>query len=105
MSLPIPPSAMRFWIASFTMPTASNSRATVCGAKPAKRKSREHLAHDRPAGPQVPPARVAASLVGALRAAHGPSHGPPERSSNQPASLDEEAVSSTHKLVSRVRLQ
>ena len=46
-------------------------RATVCGAKPAKRKSREHLAHDRPAGPQAPPARVAAPLVGALRAAHG----------------------------------
>ena len=35
----------------------------------------------------------------------GPSHGPPERSSNQPASLDEEAISSTHKPVSRVRLR
>ncbi|MGY4592806.1 DNA replication protein DnaC [Bradyrhizobium sp. GM22.5] len=47
MSLPIPPSVTRYWIASFTMRTASNSRPTVCGAKPAKRKSRERLAHDR----------------------------------------------------------
>ncbi|MGY3108283.1 hypothetical protein ACVWWR_004510 [Bradyrhizobium sp. LM3.2] len=66
-----PPSAMRYWIASFTMLIASSSRATVCGVKPANRKSREHLAHDRPAGPQTPPARAATSLVGALRAAHG----------------------------------
>src|SRR3954447_2896118 len=51
--------AMRYWTASFTMLTASNSRATVCGAKPVKRKSREH-AHNRSAGPQAPPARVAA---------------------------------------------
>lgn len=43
------------WIASSTMLIASSSRATVCGVKPAKRKSREHLAHDRPAGPQAPP--------------------------------------------------
>lgn len=47
------------------------SKATVYGVRLAKRKSREHLAHDRPAGPQAPPARVATSLVGALRAAHG----------------------------------
>lgn len=67
----IPPSAMRYWTASFTMPTASSSKATVCGVRLAKRKNREHLAHDRPAGPQAPPARVATLLVGTLRAAHG----------------------------------
>ncbi|WP_276577418.1 ATP-binding protein, partial [Bradyrhizobium sp. 188] len=50
---------------------ASSSRATVYGVRLAKRKNREHLAHDRPAGPQAPPARVATSLVGPLRAAHG----------------------------------
>lgn len=67
----IPPSAMRYWTASFTMRTASSSKATACAVRPVKRKNREHLTRDRPAGPQVPPARVAASLVGALRAAHG----------------------------------
>lgn len=46
-------------------------KGTVCGVRLAKRKNREHLAHDRPVGPQAPPARVATSLVGALRAAHG----------------------------------
>ncbi len=42
----IPPSAMRYWTASFTMPTASSSKATVYGVRLAKRKNREHLAHD-----------------------------------------------------------
>ncbi|MGY4592778.1 DNA replication protein DnaC [Bradyrhizobium sp. GM22.5] len=69
--VPTPRSAMRYWIASFTMLIASSSRATVYGVRLAKRKNREHLAHDRPAGPQAPPARVATSLVGPLRAAHG----------------------------------
>lgn len=105
MSLPIPPSAMRYWIESFTMLIASSSRATVCGAKPAKRKSCEHLAHDRPAGPQAPPARVAASLVGALRAARGALPWTAGTIFEPTPSLDEEAVSSTNKLVSRVRLQ
>ena len=53
------------------MPTAWSSKATVYGVRLAKRKNREHLAHDRPAGAQAPPARAATSLVGALRAAHG----------------------------------
>jgi hypothetical protein len=35
----------------------------------------------------------------------GPSYGPTERSSEQPASLDEETISSTLKPVSRVHLQ
>ena len=69
----IPPSEMRYWTASFTMPTASSSKGTVYGVRLAKRKSREHLAHDRPAGPQAPPARVAASLMGGTsRRARGP---------------------------------
>jgi len=37
-----------------------------------ERKNHDRLAPDRPAGPQAPPARVAPSLVAALRAAHGP---------------------------------
>src|ERR1700759_1086451 len=41
---------MRYWTASFTMPTASSSKAIVYGVRLAKRKNREHLAHDRPAG-------------------------------------------------------
>lgn len=35
----------------------------------------------------------------------GPSHGQPGRSPSQPISLDEETISSTLKIVSRVRLQ
>src|SRR3954468_2668806 len=105
MSLPTPPSAMRYWIASFTMLIASNSRATVYGVRLAKRKNREHLAHDRPAGPQAPPARVATSLVGPLRAAHGPRPGTAGRSPNHPANLDEETISSPDAIVSRVRLR
>ena len=66
-----PPLAMRYWTASFTMPTASSSKATVYAVTPTKRKSHDRLAPDRPAGPQAPPARAAPSLVGALRAAHG----------------------------------
>ena len=50
---------------------AWSSKATVYGVRPAKRKNREHFAHDRPAGAQASPARVAPSLVAALRAAHG----------------------------------
>jgi DNA replication protein DnaC len=36
-----------------------------------EKKKHDRLTPDRPAGPQAPPARVAPSLVGALRAAHG----------------------------------
>jgi hypothetical protein len=74
---------------------------TVCGVKPVKRKSREHLAHDRPAGPQAHPARVAASLA--------PRTGPPMDHRNDlrtnPPALTRRPFSSTQKLVSRVRLQ
>src|SRR6516165_8263432 len=101
-SLPTPPLAMRYWTASFTMPTASSSKATVYAVTPTKRKSHDRLAPDRPAGPQAPPARVAPSLVGHSAPRTGPSHGPPGRSSDQPASLDQETISGTHKSVSRV---
>lgn len=51
----IPPLAMRYWTASFTMRTASSSKATVYAVRPAKRKNHDCLTRDRPAGPQAPP--------------------------------------------------
>jgi hypothetical protein len=65
-------------------------------------KNREHLAHGRPAGPQASPAHVAPSLVGALRAAHGALPWTAGTIFEPTRQLDEEAISSTHKLVSRV---
>ena len=73
---------------------------------PSDRREKTMIALRPVAPPDTgPPARVAPSLVGALRAAHGAFHGPPGRSPNQPASLDQEAISSTHTRVSRVRLR
>jgi hypothetical protein len=48
----IPLSAMRFWIASFTTPIASNSKATACAGAPAKRKRPEP---PRPNPSSMPP--------------------------------------------------
>jgi hypothetical protein len=70
----------------------SSSKATVYGVRPAKRKSRKHLAPDRATGPSRARRYVAR---GDSTPRTGPSHGPPGRSSKQPASLDEEAISST----------
>jgi IstB-like ATP binding protein len=62
-----------------------------------KKKPRSPRARSRP--------RIGPSLVGALRARTWPSHGPPERSPNRPASLEEETLSGTLKAVNRVRLK
>ena len=51
-------------------------------------------AHDRPTGPQVPPTRVATSLVKALRAARGALPWTAGTISH-PANLDQESISST----------
>ncbi|WP_409997261.1 ATP-binding protein [Bradyrhizobium cosmicum] len=56
----------------------------------------------RPPGPSRARRYVAR---GALRAAHGALPRPLERSSDQPASVDAEAISSTLKPVTRVRLR
>src|SRR6516165_8088657 len=71
---------MPYWTASFTTPTASSSKATACVVGLAKRPRREQLPPDRPAGPQAPPTRAAASLVGHSASRAGPSCGPPRRS-------------------------
>jgi hypothetical protein len=64
-----------------------------------------YLTRDRPAGPQVPPARAAASLVGALRAAHGALPWTARTISKPIANLDQETISSTDAIVSRVRFR
>ncbi|WP_346015523.1 ATP-binding protein [Bradyrhizobium sp. 153] len=83
----------------------TSAKATACVVGPAIGHKRDHRAPDRPPGPQVPPARAAASLVGHSAPRTGPSHGPLGRSPNPPACLDQETISSTHKSVGRVRLR
>ena len=67
-----PPLAMRYWTASFTMPTASSSKATVYAVTPTKRKSRDH---PRPIAPTAHRSLPRASLRrswGTPRRARGP---------------------------------
>ncbi|MBB4428322.1 hypothetical protein GGD66_006909 [Bradyrhizobium sp. CIR48] len=103
---PTPRSAMPYWTASFTTPTASSSKVTACVGGPTIGQTRDHRAPDRPTGPQVPPARAAASLVGATpRHARGP---PMDRWNDLQTLtpvLTRQTISRTHKHVSRVRLR
>ena len=66
------------------------------------------MSTSRPIAPpahRLPPARVATSLVGALRAAHGALPWTAGTISKPITNLDQEAISSTHKPDSRVRLR
>lgn len=56
-----------------------------------------HLARNRPTGPQAPPARVAASLVGALRAARGALPWTAGASPTVSPPLTREIISTKHK--------
>src|SRR6516225_3728262 len=60
---------MRYWIASFTTPIASNSRATACAGAPAKRKRPEFKSAVRPTPHDQGCRRARASQGQALRVA------------------------------------
>lgn len=81
-----PTLAMRYWIASFTMHTASSIKGDSLRRQAGEKKNHDRLTPDRPA-------------------AHRPLPWTAGTISKPTASLDQEAISSTHTLVSRVRLR